>query len=79
MVKSDPNKILCGDVETILSILWSLIWHYSIALNIVENQPKNNPIDTYESKKIRYFFVYTYCDHINHEAYAYLGCCNGFK
>lgn len=49
----DPNKIISGDIETILSILWLFIWHYSIAATIFESHQISNSIDAYESKKYR--------------------------
>lgn len=49
----DPSKIVSGDIETILAVLWSLIWHYSIASTIFESQQINNTTDLYESKKHR--------------------------
>lgn len=49
----DPGKIISGDIEIILAVLWSLIWHYSIAATIFESHQISDSIDAYESKKYR--------------------------
>lgn len=51
----DPDEIVSGNIEAILAILWALIWHYSIASTIIDCSQINNTIDSYESKKHRYF------------------------
>lgn len=57
----DPDKIISGDIEIILTVLWSLIWHYSIAATIFESHQISNSIDAYESKKYRLNCCFTYC------------------